>query len=107
MNFQMLSNGKETIQYDNFSTQSTSFLTSSGLFYAVFRAFDTTRSKELEAAQYLHGLSILLYGSEGEQLAFSFRMFDGGEKGYLSPHAFSAITDALRFLLPNDTEQVF
>jgi len=51
-------------------------------------------------------LSILLYGSESEQLEFSFRMFDGGEKGFLSPHAFSAITDALRYLLPNNTEQL-
>jgi len=82
-----------------------SLLLQQGLCNGLFRAFDIRSEKQLDLPQYLHGLSVLLKGTEGEQIDFAFRMFDNRRKGYLSPQDLKAFVETYQALLPRDEKE--
>lgn len=108
--FQTLSTppAKANVSLDEFqgSRGQNSLLMQQGLCSGLFRAFDIRADKTVDLQQYLHGLSVLLKGTEGEQIDFAFRMFDNRRKGYLSPQDLKAFVETYQVLLPREKESI-
>ena len=94
---------KSIISFEDFRPASgNTFLSQTGLFNGLFRAFDLKGEKSIDLQHYLHGLSILLKGSETEQIDFAFRMLDNRRKGFLSPQDVKGFVETYGSLLPRE-----
>jgi len=100
--FRELAEGRSEMDRATFMKNAGSFFSSSGLVYALFRAFDFKREERINLAKFLNGFSILLRGSVEEQIHFASRMFDSGRTGFLTSRDITLIFDAIRLLLRNE-----